>query len=736
MKKSSLPGIRLDNQKPAGLKFKTSDNALSLWDKALDKTAIQAAAAPQSYEINILSEIGDEDWGGFSAATMKRSLAAAGKAPLLVLLNSPGGDAFEGVAIYNLLRAHAGNVTVRVLGLAASAASVIAMAGDRIEIGEAAFLMIHSAWGIVAGNRNDMREFANTLDALDTGIAELYASRSGLPTAEVLSLMEAETWMSGADAVKLGFADIALAEKKPAAKNLGKKEFLQQHHPLASASGSHARPMVRMSLNKPATSPGASGKNPSNPKETKMKTIAEQIAAFEAKRMASATRMTDIMNKAAESERSLDEAEEQEYDTLNSEVTATDQHLVRLRALEKTQLATATVIHNNLEDPAAAAAARAGTSTGRILSLGPNVEKGVKFARYAMAQYRANGDSQKALAIVQNEKRWMDQTPEVAKVLMAAVAAGDTTTSGWASELVYNENLAAEFIEFLRPMTVVGKLTTLRRVPFNVRMGSQTAAGSANWVGQGLPIAVSKLGVSAQTLGITKIAALLALDDELMRSSSPSAELLVRDDLAKTTGTFMDVQFLDPNVAAVSGVNPASMTNGVTAVAATGVTAAAFRTDMATLMKSWAQSDLDSSKGVWIMTPNQALNIGLMLNSLGLPLYDGINITGGTLLGLPVITSNSANIPGSPDSGNMIILINPPEVFLADDGQITIDVSNQASIQMLDNPTNASTGATVATSMVSMFQTASTALRGIRYINWSKRRSNAVVYIREAAYAA
>ena len=238
------------------------------------------------------------------------------------------------------------------------------------------------------------------------------------------------------------------------------------------------------------------------------------------------------------------------------------------------------------------------------------------------------------------------------------------------------------------------------------------------------------------SLGITKMAGLVAIDDELMRSSSPSAELLVRDDLAKTISTFMDVQFVDPNVAAVANVNPASMTNGVTAVAATGTNLAAFNTDMATLMGQWGSTEIDASKGVFVMTPNQAMRIGMMLNSLGVRQYPSIDITGGTLNGLQVIVSNSANIHGSPDSGNMILLVNPPEILIADEGGITVDISNEASIQMLDNPTNASTGGTTATTMVSMFQTHSHALRAVRYVNWVKRGSNAVVYIREAAYAA
>lgn len=483
------------------------------------------------------------------------------------------------------------------------------------------------------------------------------------------------------------------------------------------------------------SAPGASGTTLINPKGHDMN-LAQQIAAFEAKRAACLAQRDEIQTKAIDAGRSKDEAEKQAFDHLTAEIDTIDAELKDLRIMEKQAIGTArTITAGDGESPAAAAAAR-GTVNSHIISVGAASAPGVKFARYAMAMYRGEGNPQKALACFSNEKRWMDSTPEVATVLKAAIAAGDTTTSGWASELVYNENLANEFIEYLRPMTILGKLGGLRRVPFNVRMGSQTAPGTAYWVGQGLPIPMSKPTVGSLSLGIAKIAGLMAIDDELMRSSSPSAELLVRDDLAKTISTFMDVQFVDPNVAAVANVNPASMTNGVTPVTATGTTAAAFNTDIATLMGQWGSTEIDPSKGYFIMTPNQAMRIGLMRSSLGVKIYPELNINGGFLEGLPVIVSNSANIPGSPDSGNMILLVNPPEILLADDGQVTVDLSNQASIQMLDNPTNQSTGATVATTMVSMFQTHSTALRATRYINWVKRRSNAVVYIREAAYAA
>jgi HK97 family phage major capsid protein len=468
-----------------------------------------------------------------------------------------------------------------------------------------------------------------------------------------------------------------------------------------------------------------------------MKTIAEQIAAFEAKRAANVAKQTEIQTKAIEAGRSKDEVEKTEFDDLAAEIKAIDSELADLRTMEKQAVAAAA--------PAAGADPDEGSRTrgnvkgveigAGVLRVSANLEKGVPFARYAMALVRAKGNLNDALAIVQNDKRWMDTTPQLATVLKSAVAAGDTTTSGWASQLVYQQNLTNEFIEYLRPMTILGKLN-LRRIPFNVRMGEQNGTGTANWVGQGAPVPVSKPGFTSQSLGIAKASALMAIDEELARSSSPNAEVLVRDDMAGVISTFLDVQFVDPNVAASANISPASVTNGVTPITATGVTAATLRTDLATMFRSMADAELNLADCVLIMTPNQALNISLMLNSLGLPLFPEMGINGGKLLGVPVITSNSANIPGSPNSGCQIILVNQREVFLADDGQITIDVSREASIQLLDNPTNTSTGGTTATSMVSMFQTHSLALRAVRYINWAKRRTTAVAVIREANYTA
>jgi HK97 family phage major capsid protein len=210
----------------------------------------------------------------------------------------------------------------------------------------------------------------------------------------------------------------------------------------------------------------------------------------------------------------------------------------------------------------------------------------------------------------------------------------------------------------------------------------------------------------------------------------------VRNDLTASIAAFLDVQFISPDYAAVANVSPASITSGVAPTAATAATAAALRTDVQTLFATWIANNLDPSSGAWIMTATQALAISLMLNSLGQPVFPDITMNGGTFFGLPVIVSQAAKQVGSPvtGEGNLIVLVNQKEILFADDGQVTIDASREASLEMLDNPTNQSVTSVTATTQVSMFQTSSVAIKATRYINWKKRRDFAVAYIKDAAY--
>ena len=159
-------------------------------------------------------------------------------------------------------------------------------------------------------------------------------------------------------------------------------------------------------------------------------------------------------------------------------------------------------------------------------------------------------------------------TPEVALYLKAAVAPGTATDATWASPLV-TQTVAKDFIELLRPATILGKIPGLRKVPFNVKVPSQTAGGTYGWVGESKPKPVTKLAFSSTSLGVAKAAGIIVLTKELILLSDPDAEDIVRKDMVAGIAQFLDSQFIDPAVAAVAGVNPASITNGAPTAAAT-----------------------------------------------------------------------------------------------------------------------------------------------------------------------
>ena len=160
----------------------------------------------------VLSIFDDIGAFGVSAKSFLNDLASAQGDSVRVEINSPGGDVFAGLAIYNGLRNSGKKVNVRVLGLAASAASLVAMAGDTIEMPENSFMMVHNPWGFAIGGADDMRDTADMLDKLGASLASTYAKRTGKSAEEITALLDAETWMSAAEAVDAGFATAVISE--------------------------------------------------------------------------------------------------------------------------------------------------------------------------------------------------------------------------------------------------------------------------------------------------------------------------------------------------------------------------------------------------------------------------------------------------------------------------------------------------------------------------------------------
>ena len=186
------------------------------------------AKANDTAEISIYDEIG---FWGVSAASFAQDLKDCGNniKQINLHIHSPGGDVFDGIAIYNLLKNHPANVTVYIDGLAASMASVIAMAGDEVIMPENAMMMIHKPWGIQGGDAEDMRKYADLLDKVENTLIPAYASKTGKTPEELAEMLSAETWLNGKECVEQGFAN-KLAEPLVAMASIKSRKLEDYEH--------------------------------------------------------------------------------------------------------------------------------------------------------------------------------------------------------------------------------------------------------------------------------------------------------------------------------------------------------------------------------------------------------------------------------------------------------------------------------------------------------------------------
>ncbi len=523
---------------------------------------------------------------------------------------------------------------------------------------------------------------------------------------------------------------------------------------LAAASGGRA---ASVSSTTPAVAGTVAAKRAAAHAPMNKQTIQERIKSLEATRAAKVAERDAIMDQADEKGLTLDSDQREQYDALDAEVKSYDEHLKRQRARE-TEMVSESAVEVKGATIEEAAAARGGQKQPAIRFMGDQLEPGQELARAVMCKMAAflalqNGEPVSAVSLA---KQHYKDSPRVAAYLelqqrskgsglaypdfqmqfKAAVAAGTTTDSTWAAPLLAQARvLPGEFLEFLRAETILGKFGTtvngvaipsLRRVDFNVKIQGQTSGGTSSWVGQGAGKPVTKYDFDDRTLTFKKVAAISVLAEELVRFSSPSAELMIRDALAETIKARIDADFIDPAISAISNVRPASITNGLTAQSSAGTSAANVVTDIQNLIEPFLLAKVGVRNLVIIMPETLAMVLSLMLTSLGNRQFPDLEIGGGRLLGIPVITTQYA--ASEAQFGNMVIVVNARDIALADDGQVTIDASREASLQMDDAPTQSSATPT-ATSVVSMFQTNSIAIRAERFIDWAKLRSNAVVYM-------
>ncbi len=455
------------------------------------------------------------------------------------------------------------------------------------------------------------------------------------------------------------------------------------------------------------------GKHPMN--------IAEQIKSFETKRATLAAERDTVMQKSFDEGRTLDAEETERYDNVSAEIKSVDAHLTRLREMEKAQADTAKPVAKGYE-PVDMGKNRA----PGIIKVEQKLDKGIGFARYAKSLAAARGSRSDALAFA---KQFYPDDAKLHHVIKAGeVPAGTTSDPKWAGALVDYQEYAQDFIEFLRPQTIVGRfgsngIPALRQVPFNVRIPKQVSGGAASWVGEGKAKPLTQVNFETVTFGWAKIAAIAVLTDELVRFSNPSADALVRNALAEAVIERLDTDFIDPAKAAVAGVSPASITNGITAITSAGDP----DKDIEAAFAQFISANLTPANGVWVMSSTLALTLSMMRNALGQKRYPDISLLGGSFGGLPVIVSQYVD-------GDTMVLLNASDIYLADDGQVVIDASREASLEMLAAPTMDATAGKGA-SVVSMFQTNSVAIRAERWINWQRRRDAAVAVVSGIDYS-
>lgn len=483
-----------------------------------------------------------------------------------------------------------------------------------------------------------------------------------------------------------------------------------------------------------ATSPGASGTKTvkiQKPEEKPMatKTIAEQIRDFEATRAAKAAELETIMTTT--DGETLDAQAGEAADTITDEIKSIDVHLKRLRIVESVKASSAKPI-TAVEKSEDASGQRGGHVAVKVKQ---KLTPGIGFARLARvkALSRLDGESPRTVA----RELYGEDSDVFGLVSKAAVPAGATTT--WAANLVGDETSAfADFIEYLRPMTILGRfgangVPSLRRVPFRTPLIGQTGGGAGYWVGEGKAKPLTSFDFSRTTLEPLKVANIAVVTEEILRDSSPSAEMILRDSLAAALRERLDTDFVNPAKSASTGVSPASITNGISPISATGTgDADDVRADVQALFQAFIDANNPPTSGVFIMPASLALALSLMLNPLGQPEFPGINMMGGTFFGLPVIVSEY--VP-TVTGGSYVALVNASDIYMADDGGINVDMSREASLEMATDPTMTADSPTEQTT-VSLWQTNAVGFRAERTINWARRRSSAVALLSGANWSA
>lgn len=351
-----------------------------------------------------------------------------------------------------------------------------------------------------------------------------------------------------------------------------------------------------------------------------------------------------------------------------------------------------------------------------VVKLGQQSRLGLGMARAVTALVQCNGDLLSASQIALG--RWPSQ-PEIYALLKTAVSIGSLGNGTWGgSTIAPTSTLISEFVSATQAASVLGRLANLHRIPFNVRIPRELTGATVSWTAESAAKPVTELGYDALVaLAPSKVDAIVIVSDELSRSSSPNAEQVIRNSLVSSIASFVDRAFLDPASAATAS-HPGSLPSQVTAITPSGSTAASLAADIVSLVDALvAGGNSELASLVLIMSPRMATRVAAKRDTSGGSAFGSVTVAGGTLLGIPVVTSTSA--PLSASGGGGIVLLDANEILLADDGEVSISLSSEAAVQMSSTPSNS------ASTLISLWQSNLLGIRAERAINWSTRHGAA-----------
>lgn len=421
-----------------------------------------------------------------------------------------------------------------------------------------------------------------------------------------------------------------------------------------------------------------------------------------------------VVTKALDAGNTPNEDEEKQIDAFDAEIKTIQKNIDRVKEMitaGENAAATGTAVAGQSEAEAKASAEGNPSPTAPKIEVHSNLAKGIGFAQYARAKLAAALEAKKGnfMSPVDMAKQ-MGFGDEVQDLVTKATL-GATTDVGFASSLVTENRLVGEFVEMLRAATIFDQLSGFRAVPFNSKIPSQLTGGTAAWVGEGAPKPLTNPTYGEVEIKEHKLAAITVYTQELMRRSDPAIDVLVRDDLIEASKTLIDNTFLD--AVAASAVRPAGVLNGVTAVANTGTTAAAYEADLLKLIESFVTANLSLDGSYLIMSETRAAQISLLRDALGNTYFQGMSLRGTrTLMGIPVITSQTV--------GDKIILVKTSEILLAQDGGVDVSYSDQATL--VDGGTTHH-----------LWQENKFAVRVEKFITWAKRRPIAAAFLNYGA---